>query len=294
MNLPRDTITTCQECGWKSPPTTAKRAEYALRQHSCDRHRRKVARAQRHAERTLTVDRSPKPCSHPVANHQHGTYLAYTLDHCRCAPCVKAKTRSLKQYRLDAITDGPRMVPPDRARAHVDALLAAGMSTVGITIAAGWKSRNQLHQFRYNVKRIHRDTEARILAVTLQDDQRPTGYVPLQPTRDRIKSLNRTMTYQEIADRTGRSPDTIGEIARGEVRHVQRRTADAVERLYREVNPRVHLEDVEELVRQGETWDSTAQRLRVTRKAIERALYRHERSDLVARLTHNTQMRRAA
>lgn len=52
---------------------------------------------------------------------------------------------------------------------------------------------------------------------------------------------------------------------------------------------RLHVEDVEWLLDQEDyTWDGLAARLGVTRSALDRALHRHGRGDLVARLTCNT------
>ena len=50
----------------------------------------------------------------------------------------------------------------------------------------------------------------------------------------------------------------------------------------------IHLEDVDELARQGETWDAVTTRLHVSRAGIEMACARQGRRDLLARLAVNS------
>ena len=88
--MSRRATATC-DCGWTGGPyRSPKQAAYALSRHSCDKHRAKIAhaaaRADAQAERERLINRTPQPCHHKKANHQHGTYVTYTQDRCRCWP----------------------------------------------------------------------------------------------------------------------------------------------------------------------------------------------------------------
>lgn len=179
----------CRTCGWHGTYSSAAKGDYAKRQHSCARHLHKAEAAARREAREATVDRTPKPCSHPHANHVHGTYAAYVLDRCRCHDCKRANSRyenqRAKKHAYGRFTD---WVPAEPARQHVRALMAAGMGlktiakTPGISHGQLWKliyGKKKPDGTRTPGRRIHRDTEARILAVEpdLADGARigPTG-----------------------------------------------------------------------------------------------------------------------
>jgi hypothetical protein len=76
----------------------------------------------------MSVDRTPKPCQHPRANHQHGTRLAYMLDRCRCLPCSAANSAyETRRVQLKAYGRGTPtgLVDATPARTHVEKLQAA-------------------------------------------------------------------------------------------------------------------------------------------------------------------------
>ncbi len=87
------------DCGFAGSYDSDARAAYALRRHSCHRWLNKAASAARGRLRAAKVDRTPKPCLHKIADHQHGTYACYTLDACRCAPCCEA-VKAYEQNRV--------------------------------------------------------------------------------------------------------------------------------------------------------------------------------------------------
>lgn len=64
-----------------------------------------------------------KPCLHPRANHQHGHYLAYQKDGCRCKPCILAGRRYTKLIAHRTHTSSHSYVDAHPARAHVQQLL---------------------------------------------------------------------------------------------------------------------------------------------------------------------------
>lgn len=69
------------------------------------------------------VDRTPKPCVHPRANHRHGTHLAFDKDRCRCEPCEVANRRHDKATRYRTVTGTHTYVDAEPARQHVTQLL---------------------------------------------------------------------------------------------------------------------------------------------------------------------------
>lgn len=79
----------CGDCGWTSKPSTAGMADRALRNHSCELRRIRVARQIR-VDVRKTASRPIRSCTHKVARHGHGTRAAYVLDKCRCRPCRDA------------------------------------------------------------------------------------------------------------------------------------------------------------------------------------------------------------
>lgn len=135
-------VTRCTDCGWTSKRTTTGRAQYALHLHSCDRHRAEKAATERGRARAAAVDRTPRPCQHPRARHQHGTHACYVLDACRCLRCAVANSQyehdRLRQraYGIDAYVDAAP------AREHVQQLRAAGMGYRRIALVAGVTSNS--------------------------------------------------------------------------------------------------------------------------------------------------------
>ena len=51
---------------------------------------------------------------------------------------------------------------------------------------------------------------------------------------------------------------------------------------------RIHVEDIEFMALNGETWEGCAARLGVKKNSIDTALRRHNRGDVIARLTRNS------
>jgi len=69
-----------------------------------------------------------RPCHHPRAKHQHGTYGAYKSDRCRCRPCSEAnsaywrnRSRQIAYGRWCAYADA------EEAREHVRRLMTKGL-----------------------------------------------------------------------------------------------------------------------------------------------------------------------
>lgn len=216
-------ISGCDECGWTSKVTAPACADRAYKLHSCERKRRDDAAAERSRARDAAVDRTPKPCPHKRANHQHGTYACYVLDFCRCLPCASANS-NYEVERVRRIAYGrPAYVDAGPAREHVRALMAAGL---------GWKrvaeranvANGVMTKLLYGEqsrgtppsRRIRPDTAARILAVTadrLADGQVVDG----TGTRRRLQALVVAGWPQaRLAERLGMNPANFGPLILGQ------------------------------------------------------------------------------
>ena len=91
---------------------------------------------------TRRLDAKPETpvrcCLHVQVQHEHGTRAAYVLDRCRCTPCTAANTAQARR-RSTAIAYGtwPGLVDAERARTHLRALRAAGLSLQRIAELSG-------------------------------------------------------------------------------------------------------------------------------------------------------------
>lgn len=337
----------CDECGWAGGPYRSEaQAAYALRQHSCDHHRTKQARAERVAARRAASG-PRRECTCRIANHEHGTHVAYVVDHCRCRECRDANRAYEDRRRRDRAYGRQAYVPADHARTHVLHLMSQGMGNERIRTLAGIPGSTMTALLYGRAgrsgERIRATTEAKILAVTL--DLADGARTSSTGTRRRLQALvhqgwsiarlaQQLDANRQRLDRILHDGETTVATHRAVVELYDRlwdqappqhdqRTRIAYSRARRYASDRgwvgplawddetiddpdatpdaggtarqsgrptaLHLEDVEWLLDQEDfTWDGLASRLNVTRDAIGRALHRHDRSDLVARLTTNT------
>lgn len=252
---PRNTQLTCPECGWTSKRTTAGLAAYALRKHSCEKYRTEQATHARGAARRAAVDRTPKVCRHTRVHHEHGTYVAYTLDGCRCEPCAAAaKAYEDQRVRAHAYGRWDHLVDAGPAREHVARLREAGMGLRTIAGAAG-VSHGALTKLVYGTTgrppsaRVSKANHQAILAVPIPTafDVADAATVDGTGTRRRIESLialgwsvNRlcaehgldrqaldaALRWQPVLARTARAvktmAETIGDTAPPETTHRER------------------------------------------------------------------------
>lgn len=149
------------------------------------------------------VDRTPKPCLHPRANHQHRTRLAYMFDRCRCLPCAAANSAyENRRARLRAYGRGTPngWVNAAPVRAHVQLLQAAGMGWKTVAGAADVAESTLCHLLygrRRNgrqeppARRVNPEAARRLLAVPLPTaEQLPGGVVvPATGTQRRLQAL---------------------------------------------------------------------------------------------------------
>lgn len=144
-------------------------------------------------------------CTHKKATHVHGTYACYVLDKCRCGDCRAA----VVAYRRDEVRrrnyvahgrkEYARLVDAGPARAHVRALMAAGLGTKQIYKRAG-VGHTVIHGLIWGrpdrnggkpTPRISRSVEARILAVPIPGPSQLAGgaKVDPQPSINRLRAL---------------------------------------------------------------------------------------------------------
>lgn len=185
---------TC-DCGWTSKPCRSDaQAAYALRKHSCDAHRARVARAERVAARK-SASGTKRDCTCPFTFHEHGTRNAYVVDKCRCRPCRNAATAYERQRTRDRAYGRPApYVDATPVRAHIKELQAQGMGWKRIAATAGVDS-SVVSKIIYGdgsrgfgpSKRVTRTTRDAILAVTLA--LAPGLIVDGTGTRRRLQAL---------------------------------------------------------------------------------------------------------
>lgn len=192
-----DTVLTCTGCGWSSKRTTTGLAAHALRLHSCDKQHRETATHARGIARHAAIDRTPKPCTHPHTDHEHGTYATYTLDKCRCIRCCAASSAyDTDRLRAQAYGRWDNLLPAQPAREHIARLRDAGMGTKTIAQAAGI-SHGALTKLLYGTTgrgpsaRISKTNHAKILAIPVPGalDLADGAKVDPTGTRRRLETL---------------------------------------------------------------------------------------------------------
>jgi transcriptional regulator with XRE-family HTH domain len=239
------TRVTCPTCPLDRTYTSQARADYAFRQHSCAKHRRKAETAARTAAREAAVDQTPKPCAHPQAQHQHGTHACYVHDACRCLAC-RAANRAYENDRVRQHLYGRwnGLVDATPAREHILALMAQGMGLKQIVKVSGvssgafskliYGSLNRSGE-RAPSRRITPATAERVLAVKLQlaDNAR----IPSLGAARRLQALVALgWSQHKIATRLGILPANFTPLILGRQTLITARHDRAVRALYDELS----------------------------------------------------------
>lgn len=123
------------------------------------------------------VDRTPKPCHHPRASHQHGTRACYVHDHCRCYPCGAANSNYAANLNRQTAYGRSNLVDAEPVRQHVRALMAGGMGWKTVMRRTGLSSavitkllygKRRADGTRTPTRRLRPETADKLLAVQLE------------------------------------------------------------------------------------------------------------------------------
>lgn len=130
----------CSRCGLEATYENAgaTEARYWFSKHSCQRREQLLLRASQAELREALIDRTPKPCHHKQADHQHGTRACYVLDRCRCKPCAKANSDAeTRLTRLKAYGRYNKYVPAEFVRDHLVELKEYGIGLKTVAKLSG-------------------------------------------------------------------------------------------------------------------------------------------------------------
>lgn len=194
------------------------------------------------------TDRTPKPCHHKIARHEHGTRTCYVLDRCRCEPCATAATAAENQRRrLKAYGRYQPYIDAEPARQHLRQLVAAGMGANRIAEVSGvahgvissllygkWLAPGQT---RWQ-KRIKPDVAAAILATTV-NPANPVLASPEQTLRARhqIRALVALgWSMSSLGQRLGMQAANACRMITDDARPMKWATVRKINRLYEELS----------------------------------------------------------
>lgn len=130
----------CKRCGYSRvyEHAGAQQARHWFAKHSCRKQEEAAVREHLREARYLAVDRTPQPCLHKQANHQHGERATYVLDRCRCEPCSEAaRIAENERRRLKAYGRYTKYVNAHPVRLHVRDLMDAGIGLKQIVRVSG-------------------------------------------------------------------------------------------------------------------------------------------------------------
>lgn len=246
----------CARCGWEGTYDTAGRANYAKRRHSCVKREDAWIRAATAQAREQAIDRTPKPCLHKVANHQHGTRACYVLDRCRCKPCSKANVEAENwRARQKAYGRYNKYVSGEFVRDHLAELGAYGIGLKRVAKLSG-VSTGTLSKIVFGVyadtgtgggcngpgvrvrepsRRVLRSTAEKIYAVEAVPANLGHGQKDHERTPKARLHLRALValgwSQSKIATRLGILPSNLGPVIGGD-RILARGTVDKIEALY--------------------------------------------------------------
>lgn len=270
----------CSRCGFEQTYENAgaTEARYWFSRHSCAKREQALLRATLREDRMSLVDRTPKPCLHKEADHQHGERATYVLDKCRCIPCSKANAASEEQRRrLKAYGRYNKYVAAEHVRAHLRELGEYGIGLKRVAELSG-VSTGTLSKLMYGVyaetgtgggrngpgdrvrepsRRVLRSTAEKVYAV----EAIPANLGPGQADHERTPIARLHLralvalgwSQSKLATRLGILPTNLGPVIgtspaggprrREGLRVLSRRTVDKIEALYAELSMTVPTAD---------------------------------------------------
>lgn len=231
-------------CGYTAQATTQARATKAAAQHSCERHRRRLATVQARAN---GAPRRVVDCTHPATRHVHGTALAYSKDSCRCTPCSQAWSTYQDEYRsgakkvhrppltfVDATRIREHLRPILRTRGITTAAVAAGAQVSRETLQLLLEGRVRADGTAIPPKaKVRSDIADRLLHLTLDDVRPHLHFVPATGTTRRMQALVAAGWSPALLARTLKlSTRRVRELISQETPNVEAGTRDTVQALY--------------------------------------------------------------
>lgn len=190
------------------------------------------------------VDRTPQPCTHPRADHQHGTRACYVHDKCRCHPCRAANSTYASEHNRQKLYGRTNLVDAEPARQHVRQLLASGMGWKTVAKSAGVGTsvmtkllygKRRADGSRVPTQRLRPETRHRLLEVKLELADH-AHIASIGATR-RIRALMALGWSQtKLAERLGVTPSNFTHLPAGSRPYILAATARAVIQLYDELS----------------------------------------------------------
>lgn len=255
----------CSRCGLEAvyENAGAVEARYWFSKHSCRKREEAMLRARLAADREALIDRTPQPCLHKQANHQHGTRACYVLDRCRCLPCAKANSEAETwRERQKAYGRYHKYVNAEHVRAHLAELADYGIGLKQVAKLSG-VSTGSLSKIVFGVyrntgtgggrngpgakvrepsRRVLRSTAEKIYAVEPIPANLGAGQADHERTplaRLHLRALVALgWSQSKLATRLGLLPSNLGPVigtsGRGP-RVLTRSTVDAIEALFAEL-----------------------------------------------------------
>ncbi|WP_170963556.1 hypothetical protein [Cellulosimicrobium cellulans] len=203
---PMSTETRCDDCGFTTRSETRRLALVGIARHSCEREHARRAAARDALAREAARDRTPMPCRHEDAQHQHGTRGCYVQDECRCIPCTTANSEYEAQRTRERAYGRTAFVDAAAAVKHARELMNAGLGSRRIAELAG-VSRSTLAALLRGARTTTRQSIVdKLLAVPMPtlDDLAPGATTDATGTTRRVRALiAHGWSVTALADRTG-------------------------------------------------------------------------------------------
>jgi hypothetical protein len=133
--------------------------------------------------------------------YQHGDYLRYRNDGCRCTPCTDANTLQTKRYKLRkarGVATGDLVA----VKRHIAGLVEQGATKHAIATAAGVHFSVIYPIADEQPAYVSRDVADAILAVTF-DDLPDTARINAGPTLALVDEITRHISKKELGRRLG-------------------------------------------------------------------------------------------
>lgn len=208
---------------------------------------------------TRATTRVKRPCTHKVANHQHGTRACYVLDRCRCEPCTKAAVDEARELRLQQLYGRyDKYADAEPVREHLRSLMEYGIGLKRIGRLAGISGGSMNKLMYTSATRADRGTSARILRTTaerlLAIKPTPANLAPAAHDHERTATARTHLralvalgwSQSKLAARLGMLPTNFGPvIGTGLIddRVITRETVDKIEALYAELSMQLPPQD---------------------------------------------------